>query len=87
MTAQISAPDRSRYAASLREFMERLDQEGLSDVVRQGRAETFEQISALAGRGLVSSSSIRVGEDIWRLHFTREGRALRKLLKAEAARA
>ncbi|MBR0681925.1 hypothetical protein GXW74_15630 [Roseomonas eburnea] len=67
--------------------MDRLDQERLSDVVRQGRAETFEQISSLAGYGLVSSSSIRVGQDNWRLHFTRIGRALRKLLQAETARA
>lgn len=67
--------------------MEGLDRDGLSDVVRRGRAETFEQISKLAGHGLVSSSSVRIGEDVWRLHFTRTGSALRRLLKAEAARA
>lgn len=87
MTPPLSSPNRERYAPALRQLMERLDGEGLTDVVRRGRAESFEQISALAGCGLVSSSSIRVGEDIWRLHFTRVGRALRKLLLAEAARA
>ena len=83
----IARPDRSRYAPSLRQFMEQLDQEELSEVVRQGRTNSLQQVSALAGHGLVSSSTLRVGEATWRLRFTGTGRALRKLLLAEAARA
>ncbi len=85
MTA--APPDRSRYAPALQQFMGRLDQDGLSEVVRQGRATDMLQISALAGLGLVSSSTLRIGQSVWRLRFTRTGSALRKLLLAEAARA
>ena len=84
MTAQ---PNRSRYAPALRQFMERLDQDGLSDVVRRGRTNDAIQVSALAGHGLVSSSTLRVGQPMWRLRFTRVGSALRRLLLAEATRA
>ena len=80
-------PDRGRYAPALRQFMERLDQDGLSEMVRQGRSDEFLRISALVRLGVVSSISVRAGDSVCRLRFTRAGRALRKLLLAEAARA
>jgi hypothetical protein len=80
---------RTRYAPELRQFLEQLDREGLTPVVRSARAVTIEQVFRLVEMGVVSSSSRRlgVGEDFWRLHFRRRGRSLRKLLAAEAARA
>lgn len=81
-----ASPDRSRYAPSLREFLDGLDRAGLSEVVRRGRTDSPDHVLALSRQGVVSSSRIRLGEGIWRLTFTKVGRALRKLLLAEAAR-
>lgn len=78
---------RARYSPALRDFLGRLDAAGLTPAVRAGRAADAEQMSALAGMGLVSSASIRPGEDVWRLRFTKTGCALRALVRAEAARA
>ena len=87
MSEPVSSPDRTRYGGSLRQFLDRLDQDGLSEVVRRGRTASLDQVMALARRGIVSSSSIRDGEEVWRLRFTRGGRDVRKILLAEAASA
>lgn len=78
---------RANYSAALITFLARLDSEGLSDAVRSGRSACVAQVMALARLGLVSSSAIHAGEDVWRLRFTKVGRSIRKLLQAEAAHA
>jgi hypothetical protein len=80
-------PHRARYAPALRRLLDHLDERSLSAPLRRGRADTDDQVFALAGLGLVSSSSRRLGQHYWRLHCTKRGSALRKLLQAEAARA
>lgn len=77
---------RARYSQELRDFLARLDRDGLTDVVRAGETTNTDQVFALARLGLVSYSSIRFGDDVWRLRFRKIGRAVRKLLLAEGAR-
>lgn len=79
-------PTRDGYSPALRRFLEDLEASGLAAALLAKRAST-EQVFALAGLGLVSTSSIKDGEPVWRLRTTRLGGAVRRLLLAEAARA
>lgn len=77
---------RGSYSPDLRAFMDDLDARGLSDPIVAKRA-SWQDLLTLAGLGLVSTSTMEVREDIWRLRLTRAGNAVRSLLLAERARA
>jgi hypothetical protein len=76
---------RERYAPAVAQFLAELDGKGLSDTIRTGHTADLKTVSALAALDMVSSCSSRVGEEVWRLRFTKAGRAVRQLLMREAA--